>query len=144
MELSVGDKVRVYFYPPNSKHRFVEGIVDRNEINSFRRLSFSLRTTREIILDHEIQSPRQLPYIIAYAKEEEEEFEGRIEVLEAAVQTRSKLRIDAEPGDELDHVAWVEPEYAEEPGPVCEMRVELETQPEPEKWGWRRLFNRAA
>ena len=47
MKLSVGDKVRVYFYSPKTTHSFVEGIIDRNEINTFWGLSFSLQTTRE-------------------------------------------------------------------------------------------------
>src|SRR5215207_2214089 len=53
MRLSVGDKVRVYFYPPKATHSFVEGVIDRNEINTFWGLSFSLRTTREVILGRE-------------------------------------------------------------------------------------------
>ncbi len=69
MRLSVGDKVRVYFYAPKTTHSFVEGIIDRNEISTFWGLSFSLQTTREVILGRETPTLRSLPYIIAYALE---------------------------------------------------------------------------
>ena len=141
MELSVGDKVRVYFYPPNTTRSFVEGIVDRNRINSFRGPSFSLQTTREVVLGHEIRTRRSLPYIIAYAKDND--FNGRIEVLEAAVQPRAEPKVEAEPAGGTDHVAPMKPELAE-PRPALDTQVELEIQSEPEKRGWRRLFNRAA
>jgi hypothetical protein len=142
MELSVGDKVRVYFYPPKTTHSFVEGIVDRNKINTFRGLSFSLQTTREVVLGHEVPTPRSMPYIIAYAKEDD--FEGRIEVLEPAVQPASEPEMEAECGAGADHGAKAEPEIAAEPDPVIETQIEANIQPEPEKQGWRRLFNRAA
>jgi hypothetical protein len=142
MELSVGDKVRVYFYPPKTTHSFVEGIVDRNKINTFRGLGFLLQTTREVVLGHEIPTPRSQPYIIAYVKEDD--FEGRIEVLEPAVQPASEPRMEVGPGAEADHATQAEPEIAEELDPVIETQVEGELQPEPEKRAWRRLFSRAA
>jgi hypothetical protein len=139
MELSIGDKVRVYFYPPKSTRSFVEGIIDRSEINTFRGLSFSLQTTREVVLGHEISTPRSLPYIIAYTKEDD--FEGRIEVLEPAVQPASEPMVEAISGAEADHVPQAEfDEIAEEPSP----QLEAEDQAEPRKRGWVRLFNRAA
>jgi hypothetical protein len=142
MELSVGDKVRVYFYPPDGTQSFVEGVVERGEMITFRGLSFSLKTTREVILGHEIPTSRGLPYIIAYAKEDD--FEGRIEVLEPAVVPTSEPRIKAEIAGEADHVARTEPEFAEEPGPAVGPQAEVDIQHEPGKWGWKRLFNRAA
>jgi hypothetical protein len=139
MKLLVGDRVRVHFYPPKSTRSFVEGIVDRNEISTFRGLGFSLQTTREVVLGHEISTPRSLPYIIAYVKEDD--FEGRIEVLKTAAEPV----IEAVSGAEADHTPQTEPvEIAEEPDLLLEMQVEAEVQPEPQKQGWRRLFNRAA
>jgi hypothetical protein len=138
MELSVGDKVRVYFYPPKTTHSFVEGIVDRNNMSTFRGLGFSLQTTREVVLGREITTSRSLPYIIAYVKEDD--FNGRIEVLEPA----SELWTEARFGAETDHGAKAEPEIAEAFDPVIETQVEVEIQPEPEKRGWRRLLSRAA
>lgn len=143
MKLSAGDKVRAYFYPPKTTHSFVEGIVDRNEINTFRGLGFSLQVTREVVLGHEITTPRSLPYIIAYVKEDD--FEGRIQVLQPAGQLPSEPVIAAASGVEASHATKAEPEeIAEELGPVFETRVEVEIQSEPQKRGWRRLFNRAA
>ncbi len=139
MKLSVGDKVRVYFYSPKTTHSFVEGIIDRNEINTFWGLSFSLQTTREVILGRETPTLRSLPYIIAYVKEDD--FEGRIEVLETAAEPV----IEAVPRAEADHVTKAEPdEVSEELSPALETQVEAEIQLEPQKRGWRRLFNRAA
>jgi hypothetical protein len=139
MELAVGDKVRVYFYPPKSTRSFVEGIIDRNEINTFRGLSFSLQTTREVVLGHEIATPRSLPYIIAYVKDDD--FEGRIEVLEPAAHAASEPAAEAISGAEANHVSQTEfDETAEEVSPP----LEAEPQAEPRKRGWGRLFSRAA
>jgi hypothetical protein len=139
MELSIGDKVRVYFYPPKSTRSFVEGIIDRSEINTFRGLSFSLQTTREVVLGHEISTPRSLPYIIAYVKEDD--FEGRIEIVEPAVQPAAEPVVEVTYGSDADHVPQMEfDEIAEEPS----RQLEMEDQAEPRKRGWVRLFNRAA
>jgi hypothetical protein len=139
MELSIGDKVRVYFYPPKSTRSFVEGIIDRSEINTFRGLSFSLQTTREVVLGHEISPPRSLPYIIAYVKEDD--FEGRIEIVEPAVQPAAEPVAEVIYGSGADHVPQMEfGEIAEEPS----RQLEIEDQAEPRKRGWVRLFNRAA
>jgi hypothetical protein len=139
MELSIGDKIRVYFYPPKSTRSFVEGIIDRNKINTFRGLSFSLQTTRQVVLGHEISTPRSLPYIIAYVKDDD--FEGRIEVLEHAVQPAPEPGVEVISGAEADHVLQTEfDESAEEPSP----QLEVEDQAEPRRRGWVRLFNRAA
>jgi hypothetical protein len=143
MKLSVGDKVRAYFYPPKTTHSFVEGIIDRNEINTFRGPGFSLQVTREVVLGHEITTPRSLPYIIAYEKEDD--FEGRIEVLQPTGQLPSEPVIEAVSGTGANHATKAQPdEIAEELSPVLETQVEAEIQSEPQKRGWRRLFNRAA
>ncbi len=142
MRLSVGDKGRVYFYSPKTTHSFVEGIIDRNEINTFWGLSFSLQMTREVILGRETPTLRSLPYIIAYVKEDE--FEGRIEVLEPALPAAEPV-IEAVPRAEADHVTQAEPdEVSEELSLALETQVEAEMQLEPQKRGWRRLLNRAA
>ena len=139
MELSIGDKVRVYFYPPKSTRSFVEGIIDRSEINTFRGLSFSLQTTREVVLGHEISTPRRLPYIIAYVKEDD--FEGRIEIVEPAVQPSAEPVVEVIYRSDADHVPQTEFDgIAEEPS----RRLKMEDQAEPRKRGWVRLFNRAA
>jgi hypothetical protein len=139
MELSVGDKVRVYFYPPSTTCSFVEGIVDRSQVNTFWGPSFSLRATREVILGHETSTSRSLPYIIAYLKEDE--FEGRIEVLEPAAAGATETA----PDSEEDQVPQAEFDNAgEEPGPALETQVEVEAEPESQTRGWRWLFNRAA
>ncbi|WP_133239372.1 hypothetical protein [Microvirga sp. KLBC 81] len=132
----------MYFYPPKTTRSFVEGIIDRNEINTFRGLGFSLQTTREVILGHEISTPRSLPYIISYVKEDD--FEGRIEVLEPAVRPAAEPVIAASRA-EIDHVPQTEPdETAKELSPSLETQVEAEVEPESQKRGWRRLFYRAA
>ncbi|QRM28506.1 hypothetical protein [Microvirga sp. VF16] len=143
MELSVGAKVRVYFYPPKTTRSFVEGVIDRNDINTFRGLSFSLKTTREVVLGHEISTPRSLPYIIAYVKEDD--FEGRIEVLEPAVRPAAEPVVEGVSEAEADHVPQTEPsESVEKLSPQVETQVEAEVEPESQTRGWRRLFNRAA
>jgi len=143
MNLSVGDKVRVYFYPPKTTQSFVEGVIDRDRINTFRGPGFSLQTTREVVLGHEITTPRSLPYIIAYVREDD--FEGRIELLEPASPPVSEPVIDAVPDVEATPVteAQIE-ETTEELSLDLEIQVEAEIHSEPQKRGWRRLFNRAA
>ena len=141
MELSIGDKVRVYFYPPKTTHSFVEGTVERNDVKTFDGLCFSLLTAREVILGHEVQTPRTLPYIIAYEKEDD--FEDRIQVLEPAVRAGPDPIIAAEPSAEPEHGTGREPEIAAESEPALDTRVEMELRPQTPDRGWRRLFNRA-
>jgi len=141
MNLSVGDKVRVYFYPPKTTQSFVEGIIDRDQINTFRGAGFSLQTTREVVLGHEITTPRSLPYIIAYVKEDD--FEGRIELLEPAGPPAAEPAIDAVTGVEPNPVAKAQNEEIIEELSL-DLEVEAEIQSEPQKRGWKRLFNRAA
>ncbi|HZH50499.1 MAG TPA: hypothetical protein VEZ16_01320 [Microvirga sp.] len=142
MELSVGDKVRVQFYPPKTTQSFVEGIVERNDITTYQGRCFSLKTTREVVLGHEIETPRSLPYIIAYAKEDD--FEGRIEVLEPAAPPAAEPA-EAAPEPEASCPAPTEPEEnAGEPGFLLDVEVEADAEPEPRLRGWRRLFSRAA
>ena len=170
MELSVGDKVRVQFYPPKTTQSFVEGIIDRNEVTTYQGRCFSLKTTREVVLGHEIATPRSLPYIIAYIKEDD--FEGRIQVLESAPRHAAEAaepeaevlpqevvpQAEALPEAEALPQAEVLPEAEEavdpapeepdgsagEPGFLLDIEVEAQTEQEPRPRGWRRLFNRAA
>jgi hypothetical protein len=151
MELSVGDKVRVYFYPPGSTSSFVEGVVDRTEVKTFYGPCFSLQRMREVVLDREVATPRALPYIIRYQREDD--FEGRIEILASVAQPEPELlaQPEADPAIEADPIAEdahaavagadvtaAEPEVAEEP------EAALEVQQASQRWGWRRLFGRAA
>jgi len=108
MEVSIGTKVRVHFYPPKTTQSFVEGIVDRTGIQTMRGPGFSIETTREVIVGHEITTPRDLPYIIAYEKEDD--FEGRIVILDDEAQpetlaaTEAEPESEAQPGAEADAV----------------------------------------
>jgi hypothetical protein len=151
MELSVGDKVRVYFYPPGSTSSFVEGVVDRTEVKTFYGPCFSLQRIREVVLGHEVTTPRVLPYIIRYQREDD--FEGRIEILASVAQPEPELlaQPEADPAIEADSiaedalaavagadVAEAEPDVTEEP------EAALEVQQASRRRGWRRLFGRAA
>jgi hypothetical protein len=151
MELSVGDKVRVYFYPPGSTSSFVEGVVDRAEVKTFYGPCFSLQRIREVVLGREVTTPRVLPYIIRYQREDD--FEGRIAILASVAQPEPELlaQPEADPAIEADpaaedanaaaagaDAAAAEPEVTEEP------EAALEVQQASRRRGWRRLFGRAA
>jgi len=162
MELSVGDKVRVYFYPPKNTESFVEGTVERTDIQTFYGPAFSIQMTREVILGHEGQTQRTLPYIIRYVKEDD--FEGRIVVLETAAQLEPEpeqvseaetvpeavITLEAESVAEAEPTLEAEPLPEAEPGvtmesePAPNPHIEAEPEPESQKRGWMRLFGRAA
>jgi len=112
MEVSIGTKVRVHFYPPKTTQSFVEGIVDRTGIQTMRGPGFSIETTKEVIVGHEITTPRDLPYIIAYDKEDD--FEGRIMILDDEARPETLAAIEAQPESEADPVGEsVRPEEIE-------------------------------
>ncbi len=150
MELSVGDKVRVYFYPPKTTESFVEGTVERTGIQTFYGPAFSVQMTREVILGREGQTQRALPYIIRYVKEDD--FEGRIVVLETAarLEPQPEQVIKAEPVAEAEPTLEAEPLPEAEPGgtmeaePAPDAHIEVKPEPESQKRGWMRLFGRAA
>lgn len=162
MELSVGDKVRVYFYPPKTTESFVEGTVERTGIQTFYGPAFSVQMTREVILGREGQTQRTLPYIIRYVKEDD--FEGRIEVLETAARLEPEpeqvcgaepvpeavITLEVESVAEAEPILEAEPLHEAEPGGIMEAEpapsphIEAEPEPESQKRGWMRLFGRAA
>jgi hypothetical protein len=153
MKLSVGDKVRVHFYPPNTSESFVEGIVERTEVKTFDGPGFAFQVTREVIMGREAQTHRNLPYITRYEKEDS--FEGRIVVLEAAGEVQQDneqvpvmIEVEAvtevEPTSEADDTHETEVVPAAEPDVAVELEIEPIAEAEGQKRGWMKFFRRAA
>jgi hypothetical protein len=154
MKLSVGDKVRVYFYPPKTTESFVEGIVERTEVKTFDGPGFALQMLREVVMGRESETKRTLPYIVRY--ETEDDFEGRIVILETAAEpdlepeqvTESETVTEAVPVLVPETGAEAEPALEAEAMPEAEPEldgpIEAEPQPESQKQGWTRLFGRVA
>jgi len=135
LDLSVGDKVRVYFYPPATTRSFVEGIVERTDFRTMDGRCFSLRTTRDVILGRDLPSNRTHPYIALY--EGKDDFEGRIEILERAVQPEPVSPVGPESAAEAEQAQEAVTAVAEE-----DQVVELQRPPRIR--GWVRLLRRAA
>ena len=157
MKLSVGDKVRVNFYPPASTQSFVEGIVEKTEVKTFDGLGFAMQMTREVIMGREAETKRTLPYITRYEKEDD--FEGRIVVLEAASGSQPEPEAASEQVSEpaeVESVAETEDTIETEPAPAAEpyaavepevepvAETEAADQPDEQKRGWLKFFGRAA
>jgi hypothetical protein len=154
MELSVGDKVRVHYHPAGATTSFIEGIVDQSKVKTFYGLSFSMQVTREVILGREAQTVRNLPCIIRYEKEDD--FEGRIEILEPVARTEAESVAEVEPEAGPEPEALDVPETVAEPEAVTENTDEdaQETVLEADsgtgakqgyqKRGWKRFLGRTA
>jgi hypothetical protein len=96
MRLAVGDKVRVYYYPANSKRSFVEGVVQTVAIPTSRGPVFVIDVTCEVVFGREQPIRRRHQTYVRY--ERGDEFPGRIEVLSRA---EAEPALEPEPENEL-------------------------------------------
>ncbi len=81
-EVTIGDKVRVQFHPPNPMRSFCEGVVSRVNVPTPEGRVFVVDVTYEIILDRE---HRTRPGFQDYVRYEcQNDFPDRIEILATA------------------------------------------------------------
>jgi hypothetical protein len=83
-EVTLGDKVRVQFHPPNPMRSFCEGVVRRVDVPTPEGRVFVVEVTHEVILDREHRIRPGFQDFIRY--ECQNDFPGRIEILSTAEQ----------------------------------------------------------
>ena len=134
-EVSVGDKVRVQFHPPNPMSSFCEGVVNRVDVTSLEGRFFVMEVTYEVILDREHRIRPGFQDFIRYGCQND--FPGRIEILSTAVQeVQGEQAPDLmrgqppeEPRHEVDEQTPLGLEVHSEP--EVEPASEAEADPEP-------------
>ena len=112
-----------------------------------------MQMTREVIMGREAETKRTLPYITRYEKEDD--FEGRIVVLEAASGSQPEPEAASEQVSEpaeVEFVAETEDTIETEPAPAAEpyaavepevepvAETETADQPDEQKRGWLKFF----
>jgi hypothetical protein len=137
-EVTLGDKVRVQFHPPNPMRSFCEGVVRRVDVPTPEGRVFVVEVTHEVILDREHRIRPGFQDFIRY--ECQNDFPGRIEILPTAEQeVQGEDRDSApdpilgepseEPRHEVAEQTPLEPEG--HPEPEVEPASEAEADPAP-------------
>jgi hypothetical protein len=83
-EVTLGDKVRVQFHPPNPMRSFCEGVVRRVDVPTPEGRVFVVEVAHEVILDREHRIRPGFQDFIRY--ECQNDFPDRIEILSTAEQ----------------------------------------------------------
>jgi hypothetical protein len=127
-EVTVGDKVRVQFHPPNPMRSFCEGVVRGVDVATPDGRVFVVEVTHEVILDRE---HRIRPGFQDYVRYEcQNDFPGRIEILPTAENEVQGETRDPAPDPTLGEPPG-EPRHEGDEQPLLGREVHLEADHEP-------------
>jgi hypothetical protein len=126
-EVTVGDKVRVQFHPPNPMRSFCEGVVRRVDVPTPEGRVFVVEVTHEVILDREHRIRPGFQDFIPY--ECQNDFPGRVEILPTAEQEVQGEDRDPAPDPILGEPPE-EPKQEEEERPPLDLEVHSEPEVE--------------